>query len=100
MNMDRTTLRQIDKLQQPRNLFVLPEWAKPEILDRLIQGGYVTFSHLQRSKGVISLVTGLQLTSKGQRKTQSSFDWARLAIRGSLAGVSFTAMSAVLFYVG
>src|ERR1700722_834564 len=100
MNKDSATLRRIEELPEPRHLFIIPSWAKSEALDRLIQGGYVTFSHLQRSKGVISMVMGLQLTAKGIRLAKSRFDWPRLAVRGSLAGASATAMSVLILYLG
>jgi hypothetical protein len=100
MNNDRDTLRRIAALQEPRHLFILPAWAKPEALDHLIQDGYVTFSHLQRTKGVTSLVTDLQLTAKGRRKMETLLDWPQLALKGALAGASFTVMSVVLLYLG
>jgi len=100
MNNDSDTLRRIAELEEPRNLFALPDWAKPETLDDLIQDGYITFSHLQRTKGVISLVTELRLTARGLRKMESPFDWPRLALKGALAGASLTVMSLVVLYLG
>jgi hypothetical protein len=98
MNKDRNTLLRIEELHEPRHLFILPSWANPQILDRLIQEGYLTFSHLQRTKGAISLVMGLKLTEKGSRTIEDRFDWPGLALKGSLAGASFIAISmAILF---
>ena len=100
MNNERETLRQIAELDEPRHLFVLPRWANPDTLDRLLQEGYLTFSHLQRTKGAISLVMGLELTTKGERKIEERLDWPHLVLKGSLAGASFTAMSVALLYLG
>lgn len=99
MNKERATLRRIEELNAPRHLFILPSWAEPAVIDRLIQGGCLTFSHLQRSQGVINLIMGLELTSKGSRLIRPTFDWRNLMLRGSLAGASLTAISVAILYL-
>jgi hypothetical protein len=101
MKTDRDILRRIENLYGPKHLFILPRWADPVALDRLIQGGYLTVSHLQRSEeGDINLVMGMQLTNKGARLLEPAFSWSQLALRGSLAGASFTGMSLAILYLG
>lgn len=95
----RETLRRISELHPPRHLFILPKWADPSTLDRLIERGYLTFNHLQRTKGAINLVMGLQLTEKGTRWLASEVDWQNLALKGSIAGASLTAISVAILYL-
>jgi hypothetical protein len=98
---DRDILRRIEAMLEPRHLFILPVWADPAVLDRLIQKGYLTCLHCQRDdKDAIYLVMALQLTAKGNRLIHPLFDWPRLALRGSLAGASCAVLSLLILYWG
>lgn len=101
MKKDLETLRIIEALPKPRHLFILPGWADPAILDKLIRDGYVTCQHHQRDEnGLLHLVMGLELTPKGDRFLHPLAEWRELALRGSLAGVSLLAMSLLILYLG
>jgi hypothetical protein len=103
MNPDRDLLSRIQALPAPRHLFVLPDWADPVGLDRLLDQGYLASVHQQRDeKGKIQVVMGLELTPKGGRLIQNApaAGWKRLALKGSLAGAGFAAMSVVILYLG
>lgn len=101
MKNDRETLLRIEALSEPRHLFVLPFWVNPTILDQLIRDQYLTCLHCQRDdKGVIHLAMGLQLTDKGNRLLHPRLDWRGLALKSSLAGASFAAMSLLILYLG
>jgi hypothetical protein len=101
MKTERETLLRIESLSEPRHLFIMPPWANPAVIDRLIQGGYLTCLHHQRNQsGEILLLMGLQITEKGERLIHPLADWRQLAWKGSLAGASFTAMSLVILYLG
>ena len=101
MKKESETLRQIEALREPRHLFVLPAWIDPVVLDRLIQEGCLTCRHRQRdAKGVINLVMDLQLTARGDRLIRPQADWRQIALKGSLAGASFMAMSLLILYLG
>ncbi len=67
----------------------------------MMEQGRVTCDHLQRdSKGDIQVVMGLELTKKGKRLVEAGINWKNLALKGSLAGASFTAMSFLILYLG
>jgi len=101
MQKIRDTLSRLEALAEPRHLFVLPDWADPAIMDRLIQEGYLTCLHCQRDdKGAIHLMMGLQLTTKGERLIHTRIDWQKLTLKGSLAGASFVIMSVLILYLG
>jgi hypothetical protein len=101
MSKERDTLRKIEALPAPRHLFILPDWAEPATLERLIQDGYLDCGHSQRDeKGSLNLAMELQLTAKAERLIHPRHDWRRLAMRGSLAGASFGLMSVVILYLG
>jgi hypothetical protein len=101
MHLDRDTLRRIDGMPAPRHLFVLPSWAPSGELDRLIEQGYLTCGHLQRdNKGDIQVAMSLELTTKAKRLIHPDVSWRNLALKGSLAGASFTAMSFLILYLG
>lgn len=101
MKKDRDLLCRIEALPEPRHLFVLPDWADPIILERLIQEGCLTCLHYQRdAKGVLHLAMGLELTAKGNRLIHHQFEWRQLAMKTSLAGASFAAMSLLILYLG
>jgi hypothetical protein len=101
MNSDRDTLAEIDRLSIPRHFFVLPTWVESGVLDRLLREGHLSCDHLQRNAdGEIQVAMGLQLTTRGKRLIHSDFQWQNLALKGSLAGASFTAMSLVILYLG
>jgi len=101
MNKERDTLRRIEALPEPRHLFVLPDWIDPALLNRLIDEGYLTCLHYQRDdQRALHLVMGLQLTAKGDRLLRPRVDWQQLALKGSLAGVSFAVMSVFILYWG
>ncbi len=99
MKTERETLLLINELHAPRHLFVLPTWADPRILDRLIERGYLSFSHLQRKHGVTALAMGLEVTEKGASWLRSAFNWRRIAVRSSLAGISLTGLSVAILYL-
>jgi hypothetical protein len=97
----RDTLSRLEAMAEPRHLFILPDWADPGIMDRLIQEGYLTCLHCQRDdKGAIHLMMGLQLTAKGARLIHPRIDWQQLALKGSMAGASFAVMSVLILYWG
>jgi hypothetical protein len=101
MNTDRNMLTRIDNLPAPRHLFVLPAWLNSAGLDRLLEKGYLTCDHLQRDdRGVVQVAMGLELTTKGKRLIHPEIDWKNLALKGSLAGASFTIMSLLILYLG
>jgi len=101
MNSKRETLHRIEEMLEPRHMFILPAWIDPVQLDRLIHEGYLSCLHLQRDeKGAIYLVMGLELTPKGHRVVHPRFDLPKLALKGSLAGVSLVAASLVILYFG
>ena len=101
MNSDRIALSRIDSMSSPRHLFVIPGWIESAALDRLIGAGYLTAEHLQRdASGLPTVAMDLQLTTKGKRWIYPGVTWKNLALKGSLAGVSFTAMSLVILYLG
>jgi hypothetical protein len=101
MTPDRDLLRRMDGLPEPRHLFVLPGWVDSAALDRLAEQGCVTFGHVQRNPhGVIQVAMNLELTPKGRRLIRPDAAWKSLALKGSLAGVSFTAMSFLILYLG
>jgi len=101
MKKERDTLRRIDALPEPRHLFVLPDWIDPVLLDRLIQRGYLTCLHQQRdAEGALQLAMGLELTHKGDHLIRPGLSWPQVALKGSLAGASFTIMSVAILYLG
>jgi hypothetical protein len=101
MNTDRNMLTRIDSMPAPRHLFVLPAWLNSAGLDRLLEKAYVNCDHLQRDgKGAIQVAMGLELTIKGKRLIHPEIDWRNLAVKGSLAGASFTVMSLLILYLG
>lgn len=101
MKKECETLRRIEALPEPRHLFVLPDWIDSVVLDRLIQEGYLTCRHRQRDdKGAVHLAMGLRLTDKGDRLLRPQGEWRRVALKGSLAGVGFMAMSLLILYLG
>ncbi len=101
MNSDRIALGRIDSMSTPRHMFVIPGWIEPAALDRLIDGGYLTAEHLQRdASGIITVAMDLRVTTKGKRLIFPEVTWKNLALKGSLAGASFTAMSLVILYLG
>ncbi len=101
MTKERDTLSRIEALREPRHLFILPDWADPVTLDRLLQEGYLTCHHHQRDdRGDLAVAMDLQLTPKGTRLLHPPIDWSELAVRGSLAGASLTVMSLVILYLG
>jgi len=101
MEKEREILSQIESLREPRHLFVLPDWADPAILDRLISEGYATCKHQQRDEsGRLHVVMDLRLTPKGTSLLYSRVDLKGLAIKGSLAGASLMVMSLLILYLG
>jgi hypothetical protein len=101
MKKERETLRIIKALPEPRHLFILPGWVDPVLLDRLIAEGYLTCQRQQRdNEGVLLSATDLQLTARGERLIHPRSDWHRLAVKGSLAGASFVAISVLILYWG
>ncbi len=101
MQPDRHTLSRIDNLQTPRHLFVLPSWVQSAELDRLLEQDCLTCEHLQRDrKGDVLVAMGIELTGKGKRLIQPADNWQNLALKGSLAGASLTAMSLLILYLG
>lgn len=94
-------LRQIEALPEPRHLFILPPWADPFALDRLLKSGHLTCDHIQRDdRGIIQLVMRLKLTRQGRDLAYPRLSWPDLALKGSLAGVGLTAMSLLILYMG
>jgi hypothetical protein len=101
MNKEHATLRRIESLREPRHLFTLPGWAEPSVLDRLIREGYLTCANQQRDEaGTLVLVMGLELTAKADRLLHPKPQWQGLALKGSIAGMSFAVMSVVILYLG
>ena len=98
---DQDVLARINALPEPRHLFVLPTWLDADTLDRLIELEYLTCTHCQRSHtGTIQVAMGLELTLRGKRMSKPEVKWQRLALQGSLAGASFTAISVLILYLG
>ena len=82
-------------------MFVLPRWIDPTVLSRLIDQSYLTAEHVQRDAyGGIQVAMDLRLTTKGKRLIHPEVSWKNLAMKGSLAGASFTGMSLVILYLG
>ena len=101
MNNDSEILRRIEALPEPRHLFILPSWADPFVLDQLIKSGHLACDHVQRDdRGVIQLVMRLELTPSGLGIAHPRPSWSILALKGSLAGVSLTAISILILYLG
>lgn len=101
MNKDRDTLERIAALPEPRHLFVIPDWLDPFDLDRLIHERYLTCLHHQRdSEGMLLVAMGLRLTPKGEGLLRPAVSGRQLAMKASLAGVSFTAISLLILYLG
>jgi len=101
MKTERETLRIIEALPHPRHLFIIPDWADPVVLDRLIDQGYLTCAHHQRDdSGVILVAMGLQLTEKGNRLIHPEKRWKEIVWKGSLAGASFALISVLILYLG
>jgi hypothetical protein len=101
MNKESETLRRIEALPDPRHLFILPDWAEPTVVDRLIQEGYLDCLHQQRDeKGVLLLAMGLQVTTKGKRLIHPKPSAPRLIVTGTLAGASLVTMSLLILYLG
>ena len=101
MNSDRIALGRIDSMSTPRHLFVIPGWIEPTALDRLMDDGYLTSEHLQRdATGTVTVAMDLQVTTRGKRLLYSERTWKKLALKGSLAGAGFTAMSVAILYLG
>jgi hypothetical protein len=101
MKKELETLRIIEALPKPRHLFILPGWAEPAILDHLIHDGYLACQYHQRDEnGLLHLVMDLQLTPKGEQLLHPPLGWSQLALKGSLAGASFMAMSLLILYLG
>ena len=97
---ERTKVSRIHELPEPRHLFVLPAWLDSKALDRLIDQGYVTCAHQQRSEtGALQVAMGLKLTSKGKKLLQPESEWHKLAWKGALAGMSLTGMSLLILYL-
>ena len=98
---DREVLARIAEIPEPRHLFVLPAWLDSNTLERLIELEFLTATHCQRNQnGSIQVAMGLELTPKGKRMSKPEVRWQRLALHGSLAGASFTAMSVLILYLG
>jgi hypothetical protein len=101
MKKELDLLGRIEALPEPRHLFILPDWVDPQLLDRLIQEGYITCHHNQRTEsGVLNVVMGMRITAKGDRLLHPAVNWRQLVVKGSLAGASFTAMSLLILYLG
>ena len=102
MNNPAEVLKRIEGLPVPRHIFVLPDWAEPGVLDRLMDQGYLTCAHHQRdANGDIQLAMSLNLTLKGHEAMCSSHPkWPGLALKASVAGLSFALMSVLVLYLG
>jgi hypothetical protein len=101
MKDESEILRRIDALPAPRHLFILPAWADPFVIDRLLKSGFLTCDHVQRDdRGVIQLAMRLTLTEKGRELAYPRQSWSTLALKGSLAGAGLTAMSLIILYLG
>jgi hypothetical protein len=101
MTKPTDVLKRIEGLPSPRHVFVLPSWATPGALDRLVDEGYVTCGHHQRDKnGAIHVAMNLNLTSKAERLLRPpASQWPQLALKGSLAGAGLTLMSLLVLYL-
>jgi hypothetical protein len=101
MKKECETLRRIEALPEPRHLFILPQWADPVVVDRLIQEGYLSCQHQQRdAKGALLLAMGLQITPKAVRMIHPGLNLQKLVFKGSLAGASFAVMGLLILYLG
>ena len=94
-------LKRIEGLPAPRHLFVLPSWAEPGSLDRLLDDGYLMCAHTQRDKnGAIQVAMNLRLTPKAERLVHPSPPrWPEKAVRTSLALASMLGISLVVLYL-
>ena len=102
MKKESELLRNIERLPEPRHLFVLPDGAEPRAMDRLMDQGYLTCAHHQRDKdGALSVAMHLQLTPKAGQLLEppAGTRWPQLAWKGSLAGASLTGMSLLVLYI-
>jgi len=101
MKKEQELLARIETLHEPRHLFVLPDWADRAALDQLIREGYVTCAHEQRDEmGNLTVAMNLELTPKAARLLHPQVELKGLALKGSLAGASFLAMSLLILYLG
>jgi hypothetical protein len=67
VNQEGVFLQRVEKLLRPRHLFLLPDWANAELLERLLALGYLTCTHFERdAQEHIRLIMGLELTPAGQ----------------------------------
>lgn len=100
MKKEIETLRRIEGMIGPKHLFILPEWADPVILDRLLKLGYLNCLHHQRdADGLIHLIMGMELTESGRKLVHPPLSRPALVARAAMAMVGFTVLNvAVLFW--